>query len=83
MDLSFENYTPPEKGENLAFTPKTKYEEFLEAVIELAKQKDVEYVVATRNGLYSSVPGDSLVLKELETKAIEINGRPENLRTAN
>lgn len=81
QDLSYENYTPPAPEDIRVEEKKTKYQEFIEEVVNLAKSKDVEYVVATRNGQYSCNPGDSLVLKELELKAIEINGRPENLKS--
>lgn len=80
MDLSYENYTPPtEEGVNKT----TKEDLFIDAVKTAANVYGVEFVVATRNGKYSSSVKESAVLKEILADVVEINGRPENVKMNN
>lgn len=78
MDLSYENYTPPEITNTTEVL--TKEEEFIKAVTEIAKNLSVEFVVATRDGKYAWNIKESNVLKEVASTIVEINGRPENIR---
>lgn len=80
MDLSFENYVPP-TGEGTNTT--TNEDLFIDAVKTAADVYGVEFVVATRNGKYSSAVKESAVLKEVLADVIEINGRPENVKMNN
>lgn len=81
IDLSYENYTPPQNGVDVS---PSKEEKFLSEVLAVAAKNDVaDFVIATRDGKYLCRPGDSLVLKEIEAKVIEINGRPENVKMYN
>ena len=81
QDLSYENYTLPTDGG--IDIPLTKYQEIAEKVKAIANEYDVEFVFATREGVYATKTKDSEVLKEIEAKIIEINGRADNVRMYN
>ena len=66
---------------NLGLDPFQTYS--IDAVKTAADVYGVEFVVATRNGKYSSAVKESAVLKEVLANVIEINGRPENVKMNN
>lgn len=83
MDLSYENYTPPTE-DGIDTTRNAKLQEFAKKVVDLAADYgNPDFIFATRNGVYAARVNDSLPLKELEAKLIEINGRPENIKLNN
>ncbi len=80
MDASFENYTPPE---SVSKDTVSKEQSFVNDVKKLAENYGLDFIVATRNGVFYCEPGDSEVLKAVASCILEENGKPENVRLNN